>query len=183
MKREEDEMEENKGKGALEDDFLDEDEEDTQKDKFLTFRVGHEDYGIEIRHVTEIIGIQKITAVPDMPEFVKGVINLRGKVIPVLDMRRRFSLEDRDYDERTCIVVVNVAEAAVGLVVDTVNEVVDIPEERIEPAPEINKGGNNLMIQGLGKVGEEVKILLDVNKLLNGQTPEPPAGAEQAAVA
>ena len=176
-------MEENKGKDALEDDFLDEDDEDTQKDKFLTFRVGDEDYGIEIRRVTEIIGIQKITAVPDMPEFVKGVINLRGKVIPVLDMRRRFSLEDRDYDERTCIVVVDVAEAAVGLVVDTVNEVADIPEEQIEPAPEINKGGNNLMIQGLGKVGEEVKILLDVNKLLNGQTPEPPAGAEQAAVA
>jgi len=73
--------------------------------------------------------------------------------------------------------VVNVAETAVGLVVDTVNEVADIPEERIEPAPEINKEGNNLMIQGLGKVGEEVKILLDVNKLLNGQTPEPPAGA------
>jgi len=176
-------MEENKGKDALEDDFLDEDDEDTQKDKFLTFRVGDEDYGIEIRRVTEIIGIQKITAVPDMPEFVKGVINLRGKVIPVLDMRRRFSLEDRDYDERTCIVVVDVAEAAVGLVVDTVNEVADIPEEQIEPAPEINKGGNNLMIQGLGKVGEEVKILLDVNKLLNGQTPEAPGGTEQAAVA
>jgi len=183
MKREEDEMEENKGKDALEDDFLDEDNEDTQKDKFLTFRVGDEDYGIEIRHVTEIIGIQKITAVPDMPEFVKGVINLRGKVIPVLDMRRRFVLEDRDYDERTCIVVVNVADSAIGLVVDTVNEVADIPEEQIEPAPEINKAGNNVMIQGLGKVGEEVKILLDVNKLLYGQMPEAPGGAEQAAVA
>ena len=162
-------MEENKEKEMVEDDFLDEDNEDTQKDKFLTFRVGEEDYGIEIRHVTEIIGIQKITAVPDMPEFVKGVINLRGKVIPVLDMRRRFVLEDRDYDERTCIVVVNVAESAVGLVVDTVNEVADIPEEQIEPAPDINKAGNNVMIQGLGKVGEEVKILLDVNRLLYEQ--------------
>ncbi len=159
-------MEENNAKEVMEGDFLDEDDEDTQKDKFLTFRVGDEDYGIEIRHVTEIIGIQKITAVPDMPEFIKGVINLRGKVIPVLDMRRRFALEDRDYDERTCIVVVNVAEAAVGLVVDTVNEVVDIPEEQIEPAPEINKAGNSAMLQGLGKVGEEVKILLDVSKLL-----------------
>jgi len=162
-------MEENKEKEMVDDDFLDEDDEDTQKDKFLTFRVGEEDYGIEIRHVTEIIGIQKITAVPDMPEFVKGVINLRGKVIPVLDMRRRFVLEDRDYDERTCIVVVNVAESAVGLVVDTVNEVADIPEEQIEPTPDINKAGNNVMIQGLGKVGEEVKILLDVNRLLYEQ--------------
>ena len=176
-------MGENTEKEMVEDDFLDDEDEDTQKDKFLTFRVGEEDYGIEIRHVTEIIGIQKITAVPDMPDFVKGVINLRGKVIPVLDMRRRFELEDRDYDERTCIVVVNVAESAIGLVVDTVNEVADIPEEQIEPAPEINKAGNNVMLQGLGKVGEEVKILLDVDKLLYGQTPEAPGGAEQAAVA
>lgn len=162
-------MEEDKEKEVIDEDSLDGDEEDTQKDKFLTFRVGDEDYGIEIRYVTEIIGIQKITAVPDMPDFIKGVINLRGKVIPVLDMRRRFVLEDRDYDERTCIVVVNVAEAAVGLVVDTVNEVANIPEEQIEPAPEINKAGNNVMIQGLGKVGEEVKILLDVNCLLYEQ--------------
>ena len=176
-------MEENKGKEIVEDDSLDDDDEDTQKDKFLTFRVGDEDYGIEIRRVTEIIGIQKITAVPDMPEFVKGVINLRGKVIPVLDMRRRFALEDRDYDERTCIVVVNVAEAAVGLVVDTVNEVADIPEEQIEPAPEINKAGNNRMLQGLGKVGEEVKILLDVDKLLYEEESGDNKEKDQAAVA
>ncbi|MBW2303883.1 MAG: purine-binding chemotaxis protein CheW, partial [Deltaproteobacteria bacterium] len=120
-----------------------------------------------IRHVTEIIGIQKITAVPDMPEFVKGVINLRGKVIPVLDMRKRFVLEEREYDERTCIVVVNVSGGAVGLVVDSVNEVADIPQEQIEPAPEINEENKNLMVQGLGKVGEEVKILLDVDRLIH----------------
>ena len=176
-------MEANTQKEMVDDDFLDDDDEDTQKDKFLTFRVGNENYGIEIRHVTEIIGIQKITAVPDMPTFVKGVINLRGKVIPVLDMRRRFALEDRDYDERTCIVVVNVAQAAVGLVVDTVNEVADIPEEQIEPAPEINKAGNNVMLQGLGKVGDEVKILLDVNRLLYEQGSGDNGVPEQTAVA
>jgi len=175
-------MEANKQKEMVDDDSLDDDDEDTQKDKFLTFRVGNEDYGIEIRHVTEIIGIQKITAVPDMPTFVKGVINLRGKVIPVLDMRRRFSLEDRDYDERTCIVVVNVAEAAVGLVVDTVNEVADIPEEQIEMAPEINKAGNNVMLQGLGKVGDEVKILLDVNRLFYEEGSGDNEALEQKAV-
>ncbi|MBW2018211.1 MAG: purine-binding chemotaxis protein CheW [Deltaproteobacteria bacterium] len=156
-----------KEKELLQEEFLEDEDEDTQKDKFLTFRVGKEDYGIEIRHVTEIIGIQKITAVPDMPEFVKGVINLRGKVIPVLDMRKRFVLEEREYDERTCIVVVNVSGGAVGLVVDSVNEVADIPQEQIEPAPEINEENKNLMVQGLGKVGEEVKILLDVDRLIH----------------
>ncbi|MBW2128923.1 MAG: purine-binding chemotaxis protein CheW [Deltaproteobacteria bacterium] len=156
-----------KEKELLQEEFLEDEDEDTQKDKFLTFQVGKEDYGIEIRHVTEIIGIQKITAVPDMPEFVKGVINLRGKVIPVLDMRKRFVLEEREYDERTCIVVVNVSGGAVGLVVDSVNEVADIPQEQIEPAPEINEDNKNLMVQGLGKVGEEVKILLDVDRLIH----------------
>ncbi|HKL27331.1 MAG TPA: chemotaxis protein CheW, partial [Desulfuromonadales bacterium] len=98
-------------------------DEDTQKGKYLTFHLGKEDFGIEIRHVTEIIGIQKITEVPDMPDFVRGVINLRGQVIPVMDVRTRFRMQHRDYDERTCIVVVNVAEKTVGLVVDKVNEV------------------------------------------------------------
>ena len=176
-------MEETKEKNSIDGEFLDEENEDTQKDKYLTFRVGEEDYGIEIRHVTEIIGIQKITAVPDMPEFVKGVINLRGKIIPVIDMRRRFGLEDRDYDERTCIIVVNVSEGVLGLVVDTVNEVADIPESHVEPSPEINKGGTNMMIWGLGKVGEEVKILLDVNKLLSMQVPENNWEEEQAVAA
>src|SRR5689334_21386438 len=83
-------------------------DEDTQKDKFLTFHLGDEDYGIEIRHVTEIIGIQKITVIPEMPAYIKGVINLRGKIIPVMDVRLRFKLDARAYDERTCVVVVNI---------------------------------------------------------------------------
>ena len=91
----------------LDDDLYD-DDEDTQKDKYLTFHLAGEDYGIEIAFVTEIIGIQKITDVPDMPEFIKGVINLRGKVIPVMDVRIKFNLEARDYDERTCIIVVDI---------------------------------------------------------------------------
>ena len=159
-------MEENKGMGIPRDELMDEDDEDTQKDKFLTFSIEKEDYGIEICHVTEIIGVQKITGIPDMPDYVKGVINLRGKVIPVLDMRKRFGFEERDYDDRTCIVVVNVNETAVGLVVDSVDDVADIPEDQIEPPPNINKSETRLFIQGLGKVGEEVKILLDVNALL-----------------
>jgi len=139
--------------------------EDTQKGKFLTFHLAKEDYGIEIRYVTEIIGIQKITEVPDMPAFVKGVINLRGKVVPVMDVRSRFGMPSRDYDDRTCIIVVDVDDKSVGLVVDKVNEVADIPDQQIEPPPKTNRESTRY-IQGLGKIGNEVKILLNVQKLL-----------------
>ncbi len=136
--------------------------EDTLKNMYLTFRLGNEDYGIEIRYVTEIVGMQKITEVPDMPQFVKGVVNLRGQVIPVLDMRIRFHMEPREYDERTCIVVVNINQAQVGLVVDTVNEVRNIEEDMISPPPK----DSAQYIQGMGKVGEEVIILLEGRRLL-----------------
>jgi len=140
--------------------------EDTQKDKFLTFFLADEDYGIAIHHVIEIIGIQKITEVPDMPNFVKGVINLRGKVIPVMDVRARFRLPAQAYDERTCIIVVNVDEQSTGLIVDRVCEVADIPSENVEPAPGSGKGNADSYIMGLGKVGDRVKILLDARRLL-----------------
>jgi len=151
---------------AYDDDLFDEDDEDTQKDMYLTFAVGDEEYGIEIRHVTEIISAQKVTQVPDMPEFVKGVINLRGQVIPVMDVRTRFRKEERPFDDRTCFVVVQMDEAAVGLIVDTVQEVMNIPEENVSPPPKVSSGGSGRFILGMGKVGEQVKILLDVSKLL-----------------
>ncbi len=141
-------------------------DEDTQKDKYLTFHLGSEDYGIEIRHVTEIIGIQKITVIPEMPDYLKGVINLRGKIIPVMDVRIRFRLEERAYDERTCVVVVNIRDSAIGLVVDTVSEVADIPESSIEPASGLNGSRGSAFIKGIGKLGDDIKIILDVDKLL-----------------
>ena len=157
----------NKGRTAPEENSDDEEEdEDTQKDKFLTFTVGKEDYGLKIYHVTEIIGIQKITEVPDMPDYVKGVINLRGKVIPIMDVRKRFKFDEREYDDRTCIVVVSIKDTALGLVVDTVKEVSDIPETDIQPPPDIAEGNRQFFIRGLGKVEEKVKILLDAEKLL-----------------
>ncbi len=138
-----------------------------QEGQFLTYTIGNQEYGIEIRNVTEIIGIQKITSLPDVPEFVKGVINLRGKVIPVVDVRLRFGMEAREYDERTCIVVVNISGTSVGLVVDTVSEVMNIPENQIEEPPKVSKKADgNRFVHGLGKVNEEVKILLDIQKLL-----------------
>ena len=142
------------------------DNEDTQKDKYLTFHLAGEDYGIEIQFVIEIIGIQSITDVPDMPSFIRGVINLRGKVIPVMDVRARFGLPDREYDDRTCIIVVNIDGTEVGLVVDEVSEVADIPEANVEPAPKTSKHNENSYIQGMGKINKDVKILLDVHKLL-----------------
>jgi purine-binding chemotaxis protein CheW len=156
-------MDVNQNPYDLDDDLYD--DEDTQKDKYLTFHIGTEDYGISIAHVTEIIGIQSITEIPEMPDFIKGVINLRGKVIPVMDVRIRFKLPPREYDERTCIVVVEIEETSVGLVVDTVNEVADIPEDQIEPPPKSKRKGGSY-IQGIGKIDKEVKILLDINKIL-----------------
>jgi purine-binding chemotaxis protein CheW len=141
--------------------------EDTLKNMYLTFRLGSEDYGIEIRYVTEIVGMQKITEVPDMPIFVKGVVNLRGQVIPVLDMRLRFHMGSRDYDERTCIIVVNISDSQVGLVVDTVNEVRNIDNDQISPPPRTAGADSAGYIQGMGKVGESVIILLEGLRLLH----------------
>ncbi len=150
-------------------------EEDTQEGKFLTFSVGNEEHGIEIRHVTEIIGLQDITELPNMPPFVKGVINLRGKVIPVINVRLRFGIEEIPYNERTCIVVVNINNITVGLIVDTVSEVLDIPTSEIEPPANVNKNTSSRFIKAFGKVGEDVKILLDTQKLLFDDKLEPNA--------
>ena len=143
-----------------------EEAEDTLKDMYLSFRLGDEDYCLEIRHVTEIVGIQKVTEVPDMPHYVKGVVNLRGQVIPVIDMRLRFNMPGRQYDERTCIVVISLRGGQVGLVVDTVNEVRSIEETNVSPPPKSGGAPSAQYIRGLGKVGESVKIILDANKLL-----------------
>ncbi|MCW8860495.1 MAG: chemotaxis protein CheW [Deltaproteobacteria bacterium] len=140
--------------------------EKTQKDLYLTFHLGNEDYGIEIFHVTEIVGIQKITKVPDMPEFIKGVINLRGSLIPVMDVRLKFRMPERQYDDRTCLVVVRVNEITTALVVDSVNEVSEIPADQIEPSP-CTGGFSSNYINGMGKVGDTVKILLNMNALLS----------------
>ena len=145
---------------------FDEDDEDTQKDRYFTFQVGKEEYGIDINCVVEVIGMQKITEVPDMPDFVKGVINLRGQVIPVTDVRLRFHMQPREYDDRTCIVVVNIKDTAIGLVVDLVSDVLKIPEDHVDPPPKVTNKPGSRFIKGMGKVGDDVKILLNVHKLL-----------------
>lgn len=140
--------------------------EDTQKGKFLTFALGREDYGIEINYVTEIIGIQSITEIPELPNYVKGIINLRGKIIPVIDVRLRFKKPMAEYNDRTCIIVIDIRDVSVGLIVDTVAEVLSIAEQDIVPPPDGKTGFNSRYIKGIGKVGNEVKLLLDCDKLL-----------------
>jgi purine-binding chemotaxis protein CheW len=142
-------------------------DEDLQANKYLLFKLGSEVYGINIMTVTDIIELQKITEVPDMPEYIRGVINLRGQVIPVMDLRLRFKMEGREYDDRTCIVIVNINDQPIGFVVDTVSEVIDIPEKDIDPAPDFKSGAErDKYIAGLGKVDKEVKILLDAKQIV-----------------
>jgi purine-binding chemotaxis protein CheW len=141
-------------------------EEDTMKDRFLTFVLGEEAYGIEIKHVTEIIGLQPVTEVPEMPDYIRGIINLRGKIIPVMDVRLRFKKPFREYNDRTCVVVIDISNVSIGLIVDSVSEVLSIPDTEIVPPPEVSKTGNKY-IKGIGKIGTEVKLLLDCNRLLN----------------
>lgn len=145
---------------------------DDMADKYLTFFLDREVYGVEISYVIEIIGIQKITNVPEMPDYIKGVINLRGKVIPVMDVRTRFRMEPREYDERTCIIVVDIGGTTVGLVVDEVSEVADIPADQVEPPPMGGHGGGNAFIKGMGKSGDAVKILLNVESLIKEEDME-----------
>lgn len=151
--------------------FLVDDEDDSsQENKYLLFKLADEEYGVDISKVQSIEELQKVTPIPDMPAFIKGVINLRGKVIPVMDLRLRFRMGERDYDDRTCIIIVTIDSTTVGLIVDTVSEVHNIPEAQIEPAPDFSSDvEKDRYISGLGKVGDEVKIILDVNKIIQEQ--------------
>ncbi len=138
--------------------------------KYLTFRLANEEYGIEILHVQEIIGMVPITQVPKTPEFVRGVINLRGKVIPIVDLRRKFGMESAEDTERTCIVVVQVRGAqdmvTMGFIVDEVSEVIAIAAEDIEDAPRFGAGCDTTYILGMAKTKGSVKILVDIDKVL-----------------
>lgn len=146
--------------------------------KFLTFVLCKEEYGLEILKVREINGLMDITPVPRMPNFMKGVINLRGKVIPVIDLRLKFGLPQAEYTKETCIIVVDVQNTLVGIVVDTVSEVVNVSAKEIEPAPRMGQHVNTDFILGLAKLKGKVKILLGIDKVLRSDEME---AAEQLA--
>ena len=134
--------------------------------QFLTFTLQNEEYGIEILKVQEIKGFSKITPIPNAPPFVRGVLNLRGTVVPIIDLRARFSMTEKEYDQFTCIVVVNVGSRVVGLVVDTVSDVLNIPTDAIAEPPELTTSGDGSCITGMGKLGERIVMLLDTGKLV-----------------
>lgn len=138
--------------------------------KYLTFKLANEVYGVEILKVREIIGPLEITAVPRMPSYMKGVINLRGKVIPVVDLRSKFGLEEIEFTEQTCIIVIDVG-MLVGIIVDTVQEVADISGDQIDPAPPLGSEVNSEFILGMAKSrdSEAVKILLQIEKVLDAE--------------
>ena len=139
--------------------------------KYLTFSLADEEYGVGILKIKEIIGMMPITTVPQTPEFVKGVINLRGKVIPVIDLRLRFGMKKSDYTDRTCIIVVDLKSQAtdilIGVVVDSVSEVLNIKGEDIEDTPTFGTSLNTAYILGMAKMEGGVKILLDIDRVLS----------------
>ena len=146
----------------------------SREGKYLTFELDAEEYGLEILKVKEIIGIMNITSVPQTPDYVKGVINLRGKVIPVIDLRLKFSMEPLEYSERTCIIIVDIAgtsgkKVMVGIVVDSVSEVLNIKGDEIEDAPSFGSSLSTEYIMGMAKVKGGVKILLDIDQVLNAE--------------
>jgi purine-binding chemotaxis protein CheW len=134
--------------------------------KFLTFFLADEEYGLEILKVHEILGVLPITRVPRTPSFIRGVINLRGKVIPIVDLRRKFGMPDEDDTAQTCIIVVQVQGLQMGVVVDRVSEVLDIAGEQVEPPPAFGCDVDTSYILGIGKGEGRVRILLDIDKAL-----------------
>lgn len=144
-------------------------EEDTQHGRYLTFALENESYGLEISYVKEIVGMQPITQLPEVSDYVKGIINLRGRIIPVIDVRIRFGKDHGEYSDRTCIIVVDIRDLSVGLIVDNVSEVLTIDDSNLVAPPDYRTGAQTHYIKAIGKVGTEVKLLLDCDKLFTSE--------------
>ena len=141
---------------------------DTQDGKYMTFKSGSEYFGLEIQYVQQIIQFQAITKIPETEDYIKGLINLRGKIVPVVDVRVRFKQGECEYNDKTCILVIVVKDTTVGLIVEQIAEVAEIQKENILPPPTIgrNDKGHHKYVYGIAKVGNSVKLLLDPEKLL-----------------
>ena len=155
-------------------------EDEIQKEQYMTFKCSDEIYGISIKYVNEIIGLSQITKVPETQDYLIGLINLRGQIIPVIDVRIRFGKEPLEYNDRTCVIVIDVKSTVIGLIVDAIDEVAAFAENEITPPPSVS----DLAIQakkyvfGIGRVNGEVKLLLDPDKLINDPEPEKDDEAE-----
>ncbi len=142
-------------------------ETDNVDDMYLTFALADEDYGVGIGGVSEIVGMQRIMPIPDMPDYIRGVINLRGNVIPLMDVRLRFNMPERAYDERTVIIVMEVEGAPIGLIVDAVREVLEIAPSQIDRPNQIGRASGRSVIAGIGRIGERVAVLLETATLVS----------------
>ena len=142
---------------------------DIMRDKYVTFKSGNEYFGLKIEYVNEIVVMQEIAQIPESEDYIKGLINLRGKIIPVIDVRIRFKQEPIEYNDRTCIIVINVKGTVVGLIVEKIAEVIELSEDDILDPPNIGKEENrvNRYVYGIGKAISGVKLLLDPDKLIN----------------
>jgi len=151
---------------SMENYYEDDRRDDTIKDQYLTFAIDDEDYGVEIAYVKEIIKMTSITKVPEMPSFIEGLINLRGDLIGVIDVRKRFGKPSKEHDEETCIIVIMYGDYTLGMIVDAVQETAIIPEDKISAPPSAKLSYSNQFIRNIGKVGEDVKLLVDVERFL-----------------
>lgn len=155
-------------------------EDEIQKEQYMTFKCSDEIYGISIKYVNEIIGLSQITKVPETQDYLIGLINLSGKIIPVIDVRIRFGKEPLEYNDRTCVIVIDVKSTVIGLIVDAIDEVAAFAENEITPPPSVS----DLAMQakkyvfGIGRVNGEVKLLLDPDKFINDPEPEKDDEAE-----
>lgn len=149
-------------------------EEDSQKGMFMTFQTGREYFGISISYVNEIIAMQPIAAIPEVEDYIKGLINLRGKIIPVIDVRLRFKMEPIEYTDRTCIIVIDVKSTIVGLIVEKIAEVNTIPDDDIVPPPSLGHRDTeqSKYVYGLARTGDTVKLLIDPEKLIKEEVLE-----------
>jgi purine-binding chemotaxis protein CheW len=136
--------------------------------EYLTFTLGGEEYGVDILKVQEIRGYEKPTAIANAPAFIKGVVNLRGTIVPIVDMRIRFSLGAAEYNQFTVVIILNVAGRVVGMVVDAVSDVISLTAEQMRPAPDFSSSFDTQYITGLGTVDERMLILIDIEKLMTG---------------
>jgi purine-binding chemotaxis protein CheW len=154
-------------------------EEDTQRGRYLTFTLADSSYGIAIRHVTEIVGVGRITKVPNTPAFIKGITNLRGKIIPLIDVRLKFSRQELPYNDRTCVIVVDVDGMVAGLIVDRVDDVISIPEGDIAAVPDGRVGFDDRFVGSVGNIGGQMLFILDMEMFLKADEAEM-AGAASA---
>jgi len=143
-----------------------------QSRELLTFTLGREEYGIDILKVQEIRGYEAVTTIANAPEFIKGVINLRGIIVPIVDMRIKFNLGNVSYDDTTVVIILNVSGRVVGMVVDGVSDVITLKADQVKPAPEFGAGLDTRYLQGLGTVDERMIILVDIEKLMSSREME-----------